>query len=272
LVFVLSGSISNKKEYENRTLSNTMATFTARTFIKHDDYMTPKYAWENIKNYIPTDKIIWEAFYGDGNSGTILKKLGFETIHEPIDFFKNDKGEVIVSNPPFSKIPQILPRLVELQKPFILLMPSSKINTKYFRKLFANQKEPIQLIIPQKRIHFTKLVNGVKPKNWKNACNFDCFYYCWKMKLPRDIIWLNDEECVDKKSIEKKQKTLKSIYNKAIHKVALISKRRKQKVYYINYYNYINHIVDNYIKNVAVEERRGYKINSRWKKINKIIE
>ena len=47
-----------------------MATFTARTFIKHDDYMTPKHAWEDIKQYIPKDKVIWEAFYGDGESGS----------------------------------------------------------------------------------------------------------------------------------------------------------------------------------------------------------
>ena len=33
-----------------------MATFTTKTFLKHDDYMTPKYAWENIKNYIPKKK------------------------------------------------------------------------------------------------------------------------------------------------------------------------------------------------------------------------
>ena len=31
---------------------------------KHDDYMTPKYAWENIQHLIPKDKVIWEAFYG----------------------------------------------------------------------------------------------------------------------------------------------------------------------------------------------------------------
>ena len=27
--------------------------------ITHDDYMTPKSAWENIKHIIPKDKIIW---------------------------------------------------------------------------------------------------------------------------------------------------------------------------------------------------------------------
>ena len=45
-----------------------MAGFHTKTFIKHDDYMTPKYAWENITQYLPQGKIIWEAFYGDGKA------------------------------------------------------------------------------------------------------------------------------------------------------------------------------------------------------------
>jgi len=167
-----------------------MAGFHTKTFMKHDDYMTPKYAWENIKDYIPKDKVIWEAFYGDGESGKYLTELGFNTIHEEIDFFENDKGDLVCSNPPFSKSKEIFTRLVELDKPFILILPSSKINTQYFRKLFSKNKDKIQIIIPRKRIHFTKLVDGKKPENWKNACNFDCFYYCWKMGLERDIIWL----------------------------------------------------------------------------------
>ena len=45
-----------------------MAGFHTKKFIKHDDYMTPKMAWENIKEYIPKDKVLWECFYGDGKS------------------------------------------------------------------------------------------------------------------------------------------------------------------------------------------------------------
>ena len=162
-----------------------MAGFHTKTFLKHDDYMTPKHAWEDIKEYIPNDKVIWEAFYGDGNSGTFLKELGYETIHEPVDFFENDLGEIIVSNPPFSKTKEIMKRLHVLDKPFILILPVSKINTSYFREW----KDKIQIIIPRKRIHFEKLIDGKVPENWKNACYFDCFYYCYKMDLPKDIIW-----------------------------------------------------------------------------------
>ena len=167
-----------------------MAGFSTKTFIKHDDYMTPKYAWENIKDFIPNDKKIWEAFYGDGESGKYLTELGFDVIHEEIDFFENDKGEVVVSNPPFSLCKEIFTRLVELDKPFILILPSSKINTQYFRKLFSKHQDKIQIIIPRKRIQFAKQVDGVIPTDYKSCCNFDCFYYCWKMDLERDIIWL----------------------------------------------------------------------------------
>lgn len=168
-----------------------MASFHTKTFQKHDDYMTPFSAWDNIKHLIPKDKIIWEAFYGDGVSGDILTKLGFDVIHEEIDFFENNCGDIVVSNPPFSRVPDILNRLVEIDKPFILIMPSSKINTQYFRKLFSQNKDKIQIIIPRKRIHFEKLIDGKRPDNRKNACNFDCFYYCWKIGLENDIVWLD---------------------------------------------------------------------------------
>jgi len=168
-----------------------MAVFQTKTFLKHDDYMTPKYAWENIKEYIPKDKVVWEAFYGDGASGKYLKELGFNVIHEPIDFFDNNKGDIVVSNPPFSKSKEVLTRLKMLNKPFIVLFPSSKINTQYVRNLFKDTEDKLQIIIPKKRIHYVKQIDGKTPENWKEACNFDCFYYCWKMNLPRDIVWLN---------------------------------------------------------------------------------
>ncbi len=165
-----------------------MASFHTKTFTKHDDYMTPKSAWEAIKDYIPKGKVIWEAFYGNGDSGNFLRELGFNTIHEEVDFFESDLGEVIVSNPPFSKTKNIMKRLAELDKPFIIIMPSSKINTSYFRENFMNKE--IQIIIPRKRIHFMKLVDGKVPDKWKNACNFDCFYYCYKIGLKDSITWL----------------------------------------------------------------------------------
>ena len=67
-------------------------------------------------------------------------------------------------------------------------MPSPKICTSYVRENFKNKK--LQIIIPRKRIHFIKLVAG-EPVESKNCCNFDCFYYCYKMDYENDIIWLD---------------------------------------------------------------------------------
>ena len=166
-----------------------MAGFHTKTFITHDDYMTPKSAWESVAHLIPRDKIIWEAFYGDGVSGQYLKELGFNVKHEKIDFFDYEmkENEIIVSNPPFSKIKDILERLLILDKPYMLILPSSKINTSYFREW---RNKNMQIVIPRKRIHFNKTVNGVVVADQKNACNFDCFYYCYKMNLLKDITWL----------------------------------------------------------------------------------
>jgi hypothetical protein len=163
-----------------------MAGFTTKTFAVHDDYETPRSAWEAIQQFIPKDKVIWEAFYCRGESGNILRELGFNVIHEPVDFYTHDLGDVIVSNPPFSKAKEVMSRLKELDKPFIMIMPSSKINTSYFR---AWKDSGIQILIPRKRIQFVKVVDGAV-KDMPNQCNFDCFYYCYKMNLPRDIIWL----------------------------------------------------------------------------------
>ena len=73
-----------------------MAGFHSNTFLKHDDYMTPKDAFEDIQQYIPKDKVIWEAFYGDGKSGKYLQDLGFNVIHDQDDFFVSNKGDIVV--------------------------------------------------------------------------------------------------------------------------------------------------------------------------------
>lgn len=163
-----------------------MAGFHTKTFIVHDDYMTPNSAWDSVKDFLPRDKVIWEAFYGDGKSGEYLSSLGFNVIHKEIDFFTHNEGDIIVSNPPFSQYKNILKRLKELDKPFMIILPCSKICTSIFRENCKDSDHPLQIIIPRRRIQFIK--NGAE---LQNKCNFDCFFYCYKMGLKRDIIWLD---------------------------------------------------------------------------------
>ena len=162
-----------------------MANFTNKTFTNFDDWMTPKSAWEDIKQYIPNDKVIWESFYGNGQSGKYLTELGFKVVHLDIDFFSNDCGDIVVSNPPFTLKEEVISRLVALDKPFILIMPSSTINTQYVRR---HLKDKLQIMIPRRRIQFDKMVDGKIEESGR--CNFDCFYYCYKMGLKNDIVFL----------------------------------------------------------------------------------
>ena len=166
-----------------------MAVFNdCKPFSKHDSYMTRKSAWEDIQQYIPKNAIIWECFYGDGKSGQYLRELGFKVIHKDIDFYKNNplKATHIISNPPFSEKREIFNRLKYLNKPFIMLVPTTTLHTKYFKDIFENDSN-IQLIIPFKKRQFDKLENG-RIIHQKDNCSFYTLYICWKMNLKQSII------------------------------------------------------------------------------------
>ena len=156
----------------------------AVNFSKDDEYNTPPEAWINIKEYIPK-KVLWEAFMLNNETSTsmtTLHQMGFEVVgNSTDDFFETNKGEVIVSNPPFSIKGKILKRLYELDKPFIVILPISTLSQIQFKKYFADK---IQIIIPKKRIQFMKGKEQLKG-SW-----FDAIYYCYKCDLEKDIIFL----------------------------------------------------------------------------------
>ncbi len=150
----------------------------------NDNYASNKEVWERLKEYIPKDKKIWSPFYCDGKQKEYFKEMGFDIIHEDEDFFENNKGDIIVDNPPFSKKKEILTRLKEIDKPFIMIIPTCLLCLKWFQKLYSNQ---IQMLIPMKRLTFTKLNennNGYTPP-------FGSFVYCYKMNLEKDLIFID---------------------------------------------------------------------------------
>ena len=151
-----------------------------------DNYNTNKKDWERIQHIIPKDKKIWAPFYCNGKQKEYFEEMGFVIIHEDKDFFKYtpDNWELVVDNPPFSKKKEVLLRLKELNKPFILICPSMMLGYKYFQELF---KDYIQIIIPSKRINFNHLNSG-KP-NYSPP--FASFYFCYKMGLEKDLTFID---------------------------------------------------------------------------------
>ena len=156
--------------------------YRGQNFTKDDEFYTPKSAWEEIKSIIPKHTLIWEAFYGDGKSSSYLKNMGFNVISKNEDFFRHDRGDIIVSNPPFSIKRQVLERCKMLDKPFIMIMPSGMLQTKWFREMW--QDENIQIIVPNKRIIFEKDFDGKRVPQPNRAV--DVYYYCWKINLKKD--------------------------------------------------------------------------------------
>jgi len=162
--------------------------------VANDEYYTPKAEWLNIERYIPKGKIIWEPFNNiedpkSLNSSKYLRRMGFNVISKPYnpktgnnDFFKSNHGDIVVSNPPFTLKREILTRLKEINKPFILILPLPTMNTIYFRELFMQEKD-FGIIIPKKRIDFEN------KSNKKSNC-FECAFYCWKVGV-KGINWIN---------------------------------------------------------------------------------
>lgn len=166
-----------------------MATYTNWNPSKDNDFITPKSAWEDIIKYIPKDKEISMPFFCEGSCANDMKALGFNVIHEDEDFFKHNRGDIVVDNPPFETKKLIIETLVERNKPFILILPVSTICYKYAKIL----GDDMQLLIPKKRIkfiHYDKITQTKKADYEKYSASFDCLYVAWKMNLPKDIIFL----------------------------------------------------------------------------------
>ena len=163
----------------------------------HDDYYTPKSAWEQIKDLIPNDKIVWEAFLLNSHrskSMANLKELGKNVIgNTSWDFMETEpEFDLIVSNPPFDKeikIP-ILKRLVQLDKPFIIIMNSCNIYSNYFNDIFKNVRKHLQIIHPKGKIYFEKLMEDGTTELKKNT-SFYCVYVAYKMNIDNEKLFLD---------------------------------------------------------------------------------
>lgn len=96
-----------------------------------DEVFTPEYAIAPLLEFLALPPLnIWAPFdQEDSNYVKVLREAGYDVIHSHIadgqDFFEYEPEEydMIISNPPFSKKDAVLRRLVELGKPFAVLLP-----------------------------------------------------------------------------------------------------------------------------------------------------
>mgnify|MGYP003674276872 FL=1 len=159
-----------------------MANFKfSNKFEVHDDYYTPFYAWEQITPILKKQgyKTIYEPMLFGSNAQSVnnLETLGFKVIGDTSwDFLKDpvppkEDWDIIVSNPPYDEIPsfprreeslkyRIVKKMIELDKPFIIILNSTNIFAKWFRDLFEPVEKHLNFIYPTAKIEFDKYEKG----------------------------------------------------------------------------------------------------------------
>jgi len=163
-----------------------------------NDYYTQKKMWEQVSHIIPNDSVIWEScmLNSKSNSMKYLNELGYEVVgNTEWDMLNCDipKCSIIITNPPFKTDlkKQILKKLVEIDKPFMIIMNTTNIFSKYMREIFGENIKHLQLVIPEQKIIFEEYSEEQeKMVKCKSAPSFYCSYVCYKMNIPQDKLWL----------------------------------------------------------------------------------
>tara|TARA_R110000744_G_scaffold261398_1_gene376150 strand:- start:2589 stop:3110 length:522 start_codon:yes stop_codon:yes gene_type:complete len=166
-----------------------MANFTdSNSFVTHDDYYTRKKDWEAIVPFIPSNKKVWEFCLLNSNeqSKKNLQELGLNVIgNNTIDFLEDNlelenEADILISNIPFSTElkKNVLKKLIKLDKPFIIIMNSLNMFSKYFKDILGHTD--IKLITPSYKIHYDKYINGVLQPP-KNITSFYSVYITYKV-------------------------------------------------------------------------------------------
>ena len=123
-------------------------------FNKNDEYYTPSYAVYPLIKYLKESSTIWCPFdKKESNFVQVLTKEGFNVIYGHIetgqDFFKVDvpKCDYIISNPPYSLKGEVFKRLIEIGKPYAMLINFQGIfdNKNRFEMFKNNRTEMLWL-------------------------------------------------------------------------------------------------------------------------------
>ena len=156
------------------------------SFVKKDEYYTPRILVELIVPYVKPNSTVWCPFDTKNSEFvTCFTEHGFNVIHSHIwegkSFFSYEPEEYdyIISNPPFSQKLEVFNRLYELGKPFAMICGLTILNYQVIGEFFLDKH--LQLLIPDKKVSF----DG-------NAASFNNSYFCNNM-LPRDIIFTHVE-------------------------------------------------------------------------------
>ena len=157
---------------------------TKANIFKDDDWETTPTILKSITSLLKDNSLIYDPFYCEGRIINSWEELGFKCINEKKDAFNREHPEnfdYLISNIPFSCKEKCVKLGLELDKPFMLLMPVAVLCSAWITKYF----EKIQIAVPSRRYNFSKQGEVKKGGAW-----FDCCWVCYKMDLPTKIVKL----------------------------------------------------------------------------------
>lgn len=164
--------------------------------INGDEYYSPQNVVDMIAPFIVQGgyKTVWCPFDKEESRFVqTFQELGLNVNYGHIDtgqdFFSYDEpqGEIVVSNPPFSKRDAILKRLYEMKIPFALVMNWNGLFDSKSR--FNTFKEnDVQFLIPCGRMKFYQ-----KDKGELNSPNFQSVYVCNGLNLDKQLTFVDNK-------------------------------------------------------------------------------
>ena len=164
-----------------------------------NEMYTPDYAIDYIYKFLPTDKIYWEACYGEGHLAKALVRRGLKVVgRKDIDCLKEQPRvwDIFITNPPWKTNKLFFKRAIELGKPFAFLVRLEHLGGVEAMNLFKDLN--IQIIIPERRINFItpKMLKGEKV----GGSPFHSIWVTYKLNLPKQINFMKLNNWLEKEN------------------------------------------------------------------------
>lgn len=149
----------------------------------YDEIWTPNEALDFILPFIPNQWMLWDCAYGNGNLVNLLTERDrlvtwFACNHDFINDPPAEGWDCILTNPPYSKKIQFIERCMELNKPWVLLLPVTTLGVRKCQKYLYDA----EIIFLPKRIDFTG----------KKAPWFAVAWFTWGLNLGKQLNFVED--------------------------------------------------------------------------------
>lgn len=156
-----------------------------------DECYTPFYAVDPLLEFVGKDQAVWCPFDHDWSAFVqTFRSNGISVINTHIekgqDFFTyepQERFDLIISNPPFSKKDEVLERLYRIGKPFCILLPANSLQGK--KRFGFFEKHGLELLVFDGRVDYHTHNNF---DTTSNGTAFGSAFFCWKF-LPQQLIF-----------------------------------------------------------------------------------